>query len=273
MKILFLGVTGNLFKWMSEYFYSLSNYSEITILSRKELYLFKPNVKVLKLNLEDSFSLKNNYDIVFYAAHILPFDIKINEKNYYEKNLLMLNNFLNAINFTPKKIIYVSTNAINEPIYDKKKYIYAHSKLLCEEKIINFSDKLKTNFLILRLPPLVHSWKDFTYEINKLKYNISILPFSSKNKVVFISNRKTFHNILDSSLKTDEMVNKILNFEFSPQVTISDKLNFLKRKLNSNSIVLFVPIKKTLQLKTDYHIKKYYFNYNINPVNELNALT
>lgn len=273
MNILFSGITGNLFNWINDYFDSLSTDFKITILSRKQLSSSNPNLKYLVTNLENSFYLENYYDIVFYASHLLPFENKINQNSYYEKNVLMLKNFLNALNAPPKKFVYVSTNAINELLFEKKKFMYAYSKLLCEDIVIKYCNEQNINFLILRLPPLVNSWKDFSYELNKLKSKICIFPFSKDIKVIFISSKKTFHGILNEALKTD-YVNKqvILNFEFTPQISMSHKINLLKKASLSNSFVFFVPIKKNIDIPSNLLHRRYYYTKYLSSEIEINNL-
>ncbi len=271
MKILFTGISGHIKKWMNDYLSLLSD--DITIISRQN-NLELPCNKLLCVDLEKSFSLSDKFNKIIYGTFKLP-DFRKDRSHqfaqYHQVNLSMLNNFFDGLNTLPDHFIFISSHAINEYIYDPIKYHYALSKLECEQRVIDYCLKNSIPFTILRLPPLVSTLSDFSYEITKLKQKIAIFPFHKKIPIIFISNCKTFNSILNQIIFSDTYKNQIVNIQFSDEIYYIDKIRWIKSKISSTSYVCFIPIKRKLKLNHTHW--KFQSNIIIDTFTQLNSIS
>ncbi len=252
MKILFTGITGNLSYWMNPFLTDISKNHSVKIISRREkthFFIDDLTNEILNINLNQAFILNEELDIVFHGAFILPYNIDIPKNEYILQNVNMLNNLLKSLKNKPKKFIFLSTNAINEPLYNEKKIMYAIAKQKCEEIIFNYCQMNEIQCIVLRLPPLIYHWKLFTYELKKLKHFISIFPINKNNNVTFISQLDTFYQILHFTFFDALPQFTVISFVFNPNLLFKEKIKWLKKISCSRSIVIFCPIKPKYQLK------------------------
>lgn len=257
MKILFTGITGNLYSGINKLLSTLPKHIEIYVISRKCNRIFDRNVKYLNIDLDNPFTLNEHFEIIFYGSFILPYTNFINENNYVEINKKMIFNLLNALKSFPNKFIFISTHAINESIYDKKKFLYANTKLTCEKMILEFSKMHSIKYLIIRLPPVINNKLDFKYELIKLNKLITIFPFSKKIQVVFISDINTLIDIYKNVFFSRNNESEIIGFEFSPKINYYQKICWLKESIKRNCFVIFLPFKKSYKIKTELINTKY----------------
>lgn len=156
MKILVTGANGFLGKSIVS---SLQANNLISTLSRKNA--------TYNFDLSKGIPLFESYfDYVIHVAgkaHVIPKN-KIEEKEFFDVNLEGTKNLLKSLDHKlPKTFVFISTVAvygvetgemINENADLNGTSVYAKSKILAEQEIINFGKKNDVNVLILR-PPLV----------------------------------------------------------------------------------------------------------------------
>ncbi len=241
---MFSGISGNLFEWMYPFIHQIESNHQIYIIQRQNQPKF-PNAKIITQDLIYPFELNIPIDLAIYGAFILPYNIEINESKYYEINRRMLQNFLTSLKKKPHKIIYISTHAINETIYDKNKLMYAKAKFEGEQVILDYCQQNNISCVILRLPPLVSKIEDFVYENEKLKSFFVLFPLSKKHKVVFISQKSTFLEIMNDAVFSEQQSSRIISFDFKKPLNFQQKISFLKSKLHKQQtkIIVYFPLK------------------------------
>ena len=205
------------------------------LIFNKNFKIFKIDRKTKKKRIND---ILEKSEIIFHFAGVNKEKKKYNFQNDNIKFTNYLCEFLSKKNLK-KKIIFSSSTQAN------LRNDYGKSKKKCEEILLNFSKKNKSELIILRLPNIYGKWSKpnynsvvstFCYNVSRGKKNKIINP----NRVLNLLYIDDLITLLINLIKTKNNKIKIISkYNKIKKISVQNILNLILRfesKRNSNKI-------------------------------------
>ena len=277
-KILITGSSGFIGSNLIEFF--LNKY-EIFSLSRSiKKKIFNKNVKNVLYKDLNNFLNNNKIDFIIHTAAVSP-NNKIKIENYVNSNIKLTKSLLDkCIIYKVKNFIFLSSLSINgeskKNFIDEKTDIinpsvYGISKLICENLIIENSNKI--NFSIIRLPGVigknsVRNW--LTNTLKGIKKNKDITIFNPDHKFNNLIHVIDLCKFINNLIKLKILRNDILCISTKEKLKLKIIVSKLISLNNSRSKIIIEKTKiKSFYIKNNKILK----NYNFKPMTTMETLT
>jgi nucleoside-diphosphate-sugar epimerase len=197
-------------------------------------------------------------ETIFFASGVS------NSVNPKEKDFEREKKLLSSFYENKNKLVYFSTCSVfDKTLLGNSNYV---SHKLEMEKLIKIYFK---NYIILRLPTLVGKTKNpntlFNYFLNKLRLNEDISIYKNSNRFLF----DAIH--LSSVIRLfleEKNLNQIINAAFPNSISVSELVEYMKLKLNSNSNLIGLNKGQVLMIEnSDFVLKTNELKLDFSPFN------
>ena len=209
------------------------------------------NIKWVQQDLKNKLSYMFKPDIVIHSVVTHPFAKKSRYQDYIDSNIIALKNVLE---FSAKKkvnkFIYLSSFKIYGNISTKKHLynnIFTDPDILGATKILSekIIEEQKINYLNIRLPGVIsyiiqdsrRPWLNSI--ITKLRHNLKIEIFNKNLLFNNVIDTYEIFRFINFIIKKKYLKKGTIDFTASKPIKIKDIITFIKRKLNSKSLIKY----------------------------------
>jgi nucleoside-diphosphate-sugar epimerase len=252
MKILITGANGtigaDLVNHLSKDNFVYAFYRTYNLAVKK---LKNKNIRWFRQDLKNKIKINFKPDVVIHSVVTHPFAKNRKYQDYIDSNIIALKNVLEfCAKKKVNKFIYLSSFKIYGDISSKKHNFnnnFVNPDILGATKILSekIIEEQKINYINLRLPGVIsymirdprRPWLNSV--ITKLNRNLQIEIF---NKNLFFNNViDTFEifRFINFIIKKNRFKKGTIDFTASKPIKIKDIINFIKRKINSKSLIKF----------------------------------
>ncbi len=243
-KILITGGNSHIGQDLVKFF--IKKYFVVSTFRRKKIKFKNKFLKQVKYDFSKKLNLNEKFDFLIHLAASTPTNSKTNSK-MLEINKMGTQQILNS-NFKFKSIVLISTLSvygnikvciIDENKRTNKANYYGKSKLFMEKQFKRHAKDNLLNYLILRLPGVIGTFRSKTTFMNQ------VFETLFKNKTLFYANPESYTNnvihtntlakIIDSYLIKNKPKNKTFNLCSNKKIKLKDLISMIKKQFKSNS--------------------------------------